>query len=129
MVVFYIITYGVTITTFLTALVRISRTHTHLLSSTFPADCDSLAASMTWNPILNMCTVTTTSLLLIPAWGAGLIFELTVLVATAWNVFDRPREAHESLTRALHKDGITFFLVSRRALLLLDFWLDANDRS
>lgn len=40
-----------------------------------------------------------------------MIFELLVLAAVSWNVFDRPREAHLPLRRALHRDGITFFAV------------------
>lgn len=40
-----------------------------------------------------------------------MLFELLVLAATGWNFFARPRTANLKITRALHKDGISFFVV------------------
>lgn len=39
-------------------------------------------------------------------------FEILVVVSTSWNFFDRPRVVEAHLARALHQDGISFFLVS-----------------
>lgn len=40
-----------------------------------------------------------------------MLFELLVLAATGWNLFARPRTANLKITRALHKDGISYFVV------------------
>jgi hypothetical protein len=40
-----------------------------------------------------------------------MLFEVLVLLLTLWNVFDRPRMASLRLASALHRDGITFFMV------------------
>lgn len=40
-----------------------------------------------------------------------MLFEFLVLAATGWNFFARPRIANLKITRALHKDGISFFVV------------------
>lgn len=41
-----------------------------------------------------------------------MLFEILVLIFTCWNAIDRPMEAHMPITKALHRDGITFFVVS-----------------
>lgn len=40
-----------------------------------------------------------------------MIFEIIVLISTIWNFFVRPRTANVRLARALHQDGVTFFVV------------------
>lgn len=40
-----------------------------------------------------------------------MLFEIIVLASVCWNVFDRPRGSHTRLTKVLHRDGITFFMV------------------
>lgn len=39
-----------------------------------------------------------------------MFFEITVLGAVFWNVISSPRSAQIPLSKALQKDGITFFL-------------------
>src|ERR1700683_1112197 len=40
-----------------------------------------------------------------------MLFEVLVLLLTSWNAFDRPRMASLRLASALHRDGMTFFMV------------------
>ena len=41
-----------------------------------------------------------------------MLFELFVLISTALNALDRPTSAQTPLTKALHSDGILYFVVS-----------------
>jgi hypothetical protein len=70
-----------------------------------------LADSITWNPLVNMCNLSQSSYLVIPAWAAPLAFELLVLAALLWNNIDRPRGMEVKLAQALHEDGIMFYVV------------------
>ena len=40
-----------------------------------------------------------------------MVFEVLVLASTVINALDRPTTAETPLTRALHRDGITYFFV------------------
>ncbi|EIN12104.1 hypothetical protein PUNSTDRAFT_142246 [Punctularia strigosozonata HHB-11173 SS5] len=63
-----------------------------------------------WTPEFRMCVLTSTSKLLVAAWASPMLFELLVLTSTCLNAWSRPRSAHEPLVRALHRDGITYFV-------------------
>lgn len=40
-----------------------------------------------------------------------IVFDILVLSLTAYNAFSRPRDYRTKLTRAMHRDGIMYFLV------------------
>ncbi|KAF5386257.1 hypothetical protein D9615_002432 [Tricholomella constricta] len=69
-----------------------------------------IAGDISFSPILSMCVVSRTSPLLVAVWSSPALFEIFVLTSTAWNAFSRPRDAQLPLTRALHRDGLTFFV-------------------
>lgn len=58
-----------------------------------------------------MCVVTTPARSFIGVWASPMAFEVLVLLLTIWNIFDRPRMANLRVASALHRDGITFFMV------------------
>jgi hypothetical protein len=58
-----------------------------------------------------MCILERGSALLIPAWSAPLLFELTVIAVTTWNAVDRPRQIGEGLASTLRMDGLFFFVI------------------
>ncbi|TDL22654.1 hypothetical protein BD410DRAFT_722722 [Rickenella mellea] len=71
----------------------------------------NLIPGVQFNSIVHMCVSTSRSKALIAVWSSPLAFEVLVLMSTCWNAFDRPRESHTPLTKALYSDGITFFIV------------------
>lgn len=40
-----------------------------------------------------------------------MVFEIIVLIATWWSALSTPRKASMPLRNALHRDGVTFFMV------------------
>jgi len=60
---------------------------------------------------INMCAPTGTTFSLVAVWAAPMLFEVIVLISTAWNFLLRPRTTNVRLARALHRDGITFFVI------------------
>ncbi|GLB37230.1 hypothetical protein LshimejAT787_0402810 [Lyophyllum shimeji] len=75
----------------------------------------TLALSRLWgaisfSPVLSMCVVSRTSPLMVAVWASPALFEILVLTSTAWNAISRPRDARFPLVRALHRDGLTFFM-------------------
>ncbi|OCH86519.1 hypothetical protein OBBRIDRAFT_737845, partial [Obba rivulosa] len=66
--------------------------------------------SISWSPIAGMCIAETSTHLLVVVWASPMLFELLVLCSTALNALDRPRAAHQRLTQALHRDGISYFV-------------------
>lgn len=42
-----------------------------------------------------------------------MLFELMIFIITLWNAYDRPLSADTPVARALYRDGLVYFLVSR----------------
>jgi hypothetical protein len=59
-----------------------------------------------------MCVVNRINTPLIATSVTPLLFELLALIMISVNALDRPRQAHEPLTKSLSQDGVTFFAVS-----------------
>jgi phosphatidylglycerophosphate synthase len=77
-------------------------------------------AGMIWNPLLDICVVSSVSGWMVAAAATPLAFELVMLVSVCVNSVDRPRAATVPLRRSLVSDGIVFFVVREaRPLLLL----------
>jgi len=66
--------------------------------------------SIGFNQDLHTCVLTKRSGWLTATWATPMIVEVFVIVATGMNALDRPRDSHTPLTKALHRDGILFFL-------------------
>ena len=85
-----------------------------------------------YSELFEMCITTTTTPSLIAVWASPvglkaenvhklqltrilsrvqMLFEVLVLFLTILNIFDRPRIANVRIATALHRDGITFFVV------------------
>ncbi|KAJ3564323.1 hypothetical protein NP233_g8369 [Leucocoprinus birnbaumii] len=79
-------------------------------SSFMIASLVELGPSVVFSPPFHMCILTRTTPKLIIVWGAPMVFETIVLVATWWNALSVPREANMPLRTALHRDGVTFFM-------------------
>ncbi|KZP18670.1 hypothetical protein FIBSPDRAFT_828938 [Athelia psychrophila] len=71
----------------------------------------NLIGGIVYSPIVGMCITTTNTKYLVAVWASPMLFELLVLAATGWNLFARPRTANLKITRALHKDGISYFVI------------------
>lgn len=69
------------------------------------------SAGIQWNSYVHMCITTTKTRSLAAVWGAPIFFEVAVVASVFWNVISSPRSALIPLSKALQKDGITFFLV------------------
>ncbi|KAF8070273.1 hypothetical protein FPV67DRAFT_1008890 [Lyophyllum atratum] len=69
-----------------------------------------LWSAISYSPFLSMCVISRTSPLLVAVWSSPALFEILVLTSTAWNAISRPRNAQLPLVRALHRDGLTFFM-------------------
>ncbi|KAI0744871.1 hypothetical protein C8Q76DRAFT_701507 [Earliella scabrosa] len=65
---------------------------------------------ITWSRVFGMCIATKASPVLIAVWASPLLFEVFVLGSTALNALDRPRTVELPIIKALHSDGIGFFL-------------------
>lgn len=74
----------------------------HELQDTIPHRCLGRTCMLFRTPSL---LLTATHLL------AQMLFEIIVLVSTILNALDRPSQSELPLTRALYRDGITYFLV------------------
>jgi hypothetical protein len=90
-----------------------------------------------FSPLFSMCILTQPTPMLIGVWGAPvrvaferlhsrdkvwdactqMIFEVIVMIATWWNALSVPREANLPLRTALHRDGVTFFMVRNISVL------------
>ncbi|KAJ3553397.1 hypothetical protein NM688_g3635 [Phlebia brevispora] len=81
----------------------------------------TLAPSVEWSPVANMCIITATNDVMKAIWAPPMLFEVLVLSSTFLNALDRPRNAELPLTKALYRDGIAYFLIGTclRALNLL----------
>ncbi|KAL1703102.1 hypothetical protein EV121DRAFT_271339 [Schizophyllum commune] len=44
-------------------------------------------------------------------WMPGLIFDVSIFLATVWNALQRPMSANSSMVKALYRDGFVYFLV------------------
>ncbi|KAH9858603.1 hypothetical protein C2E23DRAFT_880070 [Lenzites betulinus] len=76
--------------------------------------------SIQWSAPLGMCIATKSSHILIAVWASPaegmtkdvlqLVFEMFVLTSTALNALDRPRTVELPIIKALHSDGLGFFL-------------------
>ncbi|KAI0829942.1 hypothetical protein BC628DRAFT_1478262 [Trametes gibbosa] len=66
--------------------------------------------SIQWSAPLGMCIATKSSRVLIAVWASPLVFEVFVLTSTALNALDRPRTIELPIIKALHSDGLGFFL-------------------
>ncbi|EPT04973.1 hypothetical protein FOMPIDRAFT_46296 [Fomitopsis schrenkii] len=69
-----------------------------------------LLPGITWSSIAGMCVASNSTRVLVAVWASPMLFELFVLVSTAWNALDRPTSAQTPLTKALHSDGILYFV-------------------
>ncbi|KAI0360916.1 hypothetical protein OH77DRAFT_1418961 [Trametes cingulata] len=63
-----------------------------------------------WGGPLGMCVATKSSHILVAVWASPLVFEMFVLTSTALNALDRPRTVELPIIKALHSDGLGFFL-------------------
>ncbi|KAI0373499.1 hypothetical protein BV20DRAFT_740331 [Pilatotrama ljubarskyi] len=63
-----------------------------------------------WGGPLGMCVATKSSHVLVAVWASPLVFEMFVLTSTALNALDRPRTVELPIIKALHSDGLGFFL-------------------
>ncbi|CDO77707.1 hypothetical protein BN946_scf184969.g58 [Trametes cinnabarina] len=66
--------------------------------------------SIQWSEPVGMCIATKSSHILIAVWASPLVFEMFVLSSTALNALDRPRTLELPIIKALHSDGLGFFL-------------------
>ncbi|KAH9894890.1 hypothetical protein C8Q73DRAFT_790093 [Cubamyces lactineus] len=66
--------------------------------------------SIQWSDPLGMCIATQSSHILVAVWASPLVFEVFVLTSTALNALDRPRTVELPIIKALHSDGLGFFL-------------------
>ncbi|OJT02382.1 hypothetical protein TRAPUB_7106 [Trametes pubescens] len=66
--------------------------------------------SIQWSAPLGMCIATKSSHILVAVWASPLVFEVFVLTSTALNALDRPRTVELPIIKALHSDGLGFFL-------------------
>ncbi|EMD30963.1 hypothetical protein CERSUDRAFT_127678, partial [Gelatoporia subvermispora B] len=70
----------------------------------------NITPGVSWSSTAGMCILTQPSRVLLVVWASPMLFELLVLVSMVLNALDRPRAVHQQLTRALHRDGISYFL-------------------
>ncbi|OSD01353.1 hypothetical protein PYCCODRAFT_1445825 [Trametes coccinea BRFM310] len=66
--------------------------------------------SIQWSGPAGMCIATKSSHILIAVWASPLVFEVFVLASTGLNALDRPRTLELPIIKALHSDGLGFFL-------------------
>lgn len=62
------------------------------------------------------------------ALSAQIVFEVWVFMFTVWNALDRPRGRDESLTRALYRDGLLYFVVRRPRTRCIPLTLRSRSR-
>ncbi|KAI0633751.1 hypothetical protein C8Q77DRAFT_1057052 [Trametes polyzona] len=70
----------------------------------------NLLPSIRWAAPLGMCIATKSSHVLVAVWASPMVFEVFVLTSTALNALDRPRTIELPIIKALHSDGLGFFL-------------------
>ncbi|KAI0737627.1 hypothetical protein C8Q80DRAFT_1114898 [Daedaleopsis nitida] len=63
-----------------------------------------------WSDLAGMCIATKASKVLVAVWASPLLFETFVLGSTALNALDRPRAVELPIIKALHSDGLGWFL-------------------
>ncbi|THH00148.1 hypothetical protein EW026_g2346 [Hermanssonia centrifuga] len=64
---------------------------------------------VSWNVVTGMCVTARTTPRFIGVWASPLLFELLVLLSTLLNALDRPQQSNLPLTKALYRDGISYF--------------------
>ncbi|TFK88997.1 hypothetical protein K466DRAFT_585021 [Polyporus arcularius HHB13444] len=70
----------------------------------------NLLPFISWSGVVGMCVATKSSPLLVAVWASPMLFEVFVLGSTALNALDRPRTIELPIIKALHSDGLGFFL-------------------
>ncbi|KAI0708192.1 hypothetical protein C8T65DRAFT_740205 [Cerioporus squamosus] len=70
----------------------------------------NLLPSISWSEAVGMCIATKSTPLLVAVWASPMLFEVFVLGSTALNALDRPRTIQLPIIKALHSDGLGFFL-------------------
>ncbi|KAH9917866.1 uncharacterized protein BXZ73DRAFT_105389 [Epithele typhae] len=65
---------------------------------------------ISWSDVAGMCIATRSSHIFVVVWAAPLVFEAFVLGSTALNALDRPTTTDRPIIKALHSDGLSFFL-------------------
>jgi len=71
-------------------------------------------------PGFNVCGLVSVPGLVRVIWLSPILFEILVFVMTVSNAYDRPRPQHDSIARALVRDGV-FYFVSLSMLRVLNF--------
>jgi hypothetical protein len=105
----YVVSYAASLATFVAWLsTQICERPSRWLSLSGSLTCP---ANVVQNPLLNMCIIGQTHVLIMLAWTTPIFFELMVLGVTWWNAIDRPRQLDQGLAVTLRRDGMHFFIV------------------